>query len=316
MRETFKIKLNTDKLLANQEIGYNYINGFSHKERSTKIHYASVKDVNGKTIKVPVIKYKIFDGYEDIIHGFSTRKGGVSPAHLSSLNLSFSRGDREEFVMENHRRFAEACGYDYRKLVFSDQVHTTEIYQVTAEDAGKGITKVSDIKGIDGLVTNVPGIPLITFYADCVPLYFYDPVKKVVALAHSGWKGTVEKIGTKMIKKMTEIYGSNPEDIICAIGPSICQDCYEISKDVADKFKDEFKPENNKEMMIDKGNDKYQLDLHKACKYNFLEAGVLEKNIAMPDLCTCCNADLLFSHRKSRGMRGNLAAVIMLKDNV
>lgn len=313
--ETFKLKLNPDKLLANQEIGYNYINGYSFKNRSTKISYASVKDDAGKTIKVPVIKYKIFDEYDDIIHGFSTRKGGVSRAHLSSLNLSFTRGDRTENVMENHRRFGEACGYDYTRLVFSDQVHSTNIYEVTQKDIGKGIINESDIKGIDGLVTNVPGIPLITFYADCVPLYFYDPVKKVVGLAHSGWKGTVEKIGTKMINKMVDNYGSNPSDIICAIGPSICQDCYEISKDVADRFKDMFKPENNKQMMIDKGGDKYQLDLHKACKFNFMEAGVLEEHIAMPDLCTCCNDDLLFSHRKTRGMRGNLAAVIMLKDN-
>lgn len=316
MRETFKLKLNPDKLLSNQEIGYNYINGYSYKERNTKIYYESVEDKDGKTVKVPVIKYKIYSQYDDIIHGFSTRKGGVSNAFLSSLNLSFSRGDRVENVTENHRRFGEACGYDYKKLVFSDQVHSTEIYKVTKDDIGKGIIKESDIKGIDGLVTDVPGIPLITFYADCVPLYFYDPVKKVVALAHSGWKGTVEKIGTKMIKKMTEWYGSNPSDIICAIGPSICKDCYEISKDVADRFRDEFKPENNKEMMIDKGGDKYQLDLHKACKINFMEAGVLEEHIAMPDLCTCCNDDLLFSHRKSRGMRGNLAAVIMLKDNI
>ncbi len=314
MRETFKIKLNQDKILSNQEMGYNYINGFSFKDRSTKIHYQSVKDKAGKTIKVPVIRYKIFDDFDDMLHGFSTRKGGISHAHLSSLNLSFSRGDREEFVMENHRRFGEACGYDFRKLVFSDQIHTTEIYKVDENDIGKGISYTSDIKGIDGLVTNVPGIPLITFYADCVPLYFYDPVKKVVGLAHSGWKGTVEKIGTKMIEKMKEWYGSSPEDIICAIGPSICQDCYEISKDVADRFKDEFKPENNKEIMIDKGNDKYQLDLHKACRLNLLNAGVLEEHIAMPDLCTCCNADLLFSHRKSRGMRGNLGAVIMLKE--
>ncbi len=314
MRKVFKMKMNIDKILSNQEMKYNYIGGFSFDNRSTRIDYASVLDNEGKAVKVPVIKYKIYDEYEDIIHGFSTRKGGVSNAHLSSLNLSFSRGDRKEHVIENHRRFGDACGYDYKKLVFSDQVHTTEIHRVKEADTGKGIIKESDIKGIDGLLTDIPGIPLITFYADCVPNYFYDPVKKVVGLAHSGWKGTVEKIGSKMIDKMVEWYGSRPEDIVCAIGPSICQNCYEISKDVADKFKAEFKPENNKDIMIDKGNDKYQLDLHKACKINLLEAGILEEHIAMPDLCTCCNDDLLFSHRKTKGMRGNLAAVIMLKD--
>lgn len=247
-----------------------------------------------------------------VCHAFSTRLGGVSKEHLSSMNLSFHRQDDDAAVMENHRRFANAIGYDETKLVFSDQVHLTRIHKVTSEDCGKGIIKESDILEIDGLVTNEPGIPLITFFADCVPLYFYDPVKKVVALAHSGWKGTVHRIGKVMLEYMMSEYGSRPEDIICAIGPSICQDCYEISEDVAFEFKKEFKKEQYDDFMIDHKNGKFHLDLWKVNQYILLEAGILPEHLDVTDLCTCCNKDVLFSHRASHGLRGNLAAVIML----
>lgn len=262
---------------------------------------------------VPVIKYRIFDAYPELMTGFSTRLGGVSKEHLASMNLSFSRGDDRENVMKNHEIFAERCGYDFEKLVFSDQVHDIQIKNVNREDAGKGITKESDIKGIDGLVTDVKGIPLITFYADCVPLYFYDPVKKVVALAHSGWRGTVKKIGAVMVKRMADDYGSNPSDIICAIGPSICRSCYEVSLDVAEEFKAAYSEDIYNRIIDVKENGKFQLDLQLACFYNFLSAGVKEEHIAMPDICTCCNSDVLFSHRASGGKRGNLAAVAMIR---
>lgn len=262
---------------------------------------------------VPYIRYNIFDQYSNVIAGFSTRMGGVSQEHLSSMNLSFSRGDLRENVLENHKRLGETLGYDYKKLVFSDQVHDIKIKTVTEEDCGKGITKESDIKDTDGLITNVPYVPIMTFYADCVPLYFYDPVKKVIALAHSGWKGTVHKIGTCMVKRMQEEFSCKPEDILCAIGPSICQACYEVSEDVATAFKESYDEQHYDDLLIDKGNGKYQLDLHHACYLNFLQAGILVEHIAKPDFCTCCNSEKLFSHRASKGMRGNLAAVMMLK---
>ncbi|MGN0438000.1 MAG: peptidoglycan editing factor PgeF [Lachnospiraceae bacterium] len=254
---------------------------------------------------------------KDIVHGFSTRLGGVSKNHLSSMNLSFSRGDEKENVLENHKRFAKVIGYDEKKLVFSDQVHTTKIHKVGKEDAGKGIVTESDIKEIDGLVTNIPGIPLITFYADCVPLYFYDPVKKVVALAHSGWRGTIEEIGGKMVSFMEKEYGSKAADMICAIAPSICQSCYEVSSDVALQFKEKYsvyyENKDMTELLYKKENGKYQLNLHKACELTLLHAGILKEHLDITDLCTCCNPDIFFSHRASMGKRGNLAAVIMLQ---
>ncbi len=245
-------------------------------------------------------------------HGFSTRLGGVSKEHLGTMNLSFHRQDNEDDVRENHRRFARAIGYDETRLVFSDQVHLTNIKKVTEEDIGKGITVDTDIIEIDGLVTNVPNIPLITFYADCVPLFFYDTENKVIAMAHSGWKGTVAKTGRKMIEYMASEYGSKAENIICAVGPSICQDCYEVSEDVALEFENNFSKEQYNDFIINKGNGKYQLDLHKANRYILLDAGVLEENLDVTDICTCCNPEFLFSHRASNGMRGNLGAVMVL----
>lgn len=250
----------------------------------------------------------------ELVHAFSTRMGGVSKGYFSSMNLSFQRGDEAEAVMENHRRLAQAVGYPYEKLVFSNQVHTTKIHKVTEVDCGKGICRDSDIVGIDGLMTNVPGIPLMTFYADCVPLYFYDPKQRVVALAHSGWRGTVAGMGRVMVEAMKREYGSEPSDIVCAIGPSICQDCYEISGDVAEIFRNAFTEAACADIMRDDKNGHYHLNLWKANQYILLQAGITKEHLATTDICTCCNPKLLYSHRASHGKRGNLAAVIMLRD--
>lgn len=275
-------------------------------------HICKVNEKDG----VPYVTFPKLSEYDsEIVHAFSTRLGGVSKEHLSSMNLSFHRQDNEEAVMENHRRFAKALGYDEKKLVFSDQVHLTNFRKVTKEDCGKGITRESDIIGIDGLVTNEPGVPIMTFYADCVPLFFYDTVKKVIAMAHSGWRGTVEKIGAKMVSYMEKEYGSKSKDIVCAIAPSICQKCYEISEDVAMHFLGVFGTSYGNELLFAKENGKYQLNLHKACEITLLDAGILPEHLDVTDLCTCCNPDVFFSHRASHGMRGNLAGVMMIREN-
>lgn len=302
-RKRFELRTDASFMLRRNEHLQKYIEPYSFENRTTYFDYSDI----------PVIKYKIFDEFSNLITGFSTRLGGVSKAHLSSLNLSFSRGDDESNVLENHKRFAKAVGYDYERLVFSDQVHNTDIRVIESEeDAGKGIVKLSDIKETDGLVTNLTNIPIMTFYADCVPIYFYDKVNKVIGLAHSGWKGTVKNIAGKMIKTMQDRYGSDASDIICAIGPSICRKCYEVDDVVIDRIKESFSDDEIKQMVDVKGGGKYQLDLHLACRINLLNSGILTENIAMPDLCTCCNRNILYSHRASNGMRGNLAAVMML----
>lgn len=280
----------------------------------TYINDTKTCEINEKDNVTYITFPKLSQYSEDLMHGFSTRLGGVSKNHLGSMNLSFTRGDERENVLENHRRFANALEYDETQLVFSNQVHLTNFHKVTKEDCGKGITRESDILEIDGLVTDEPEIPLITFYADCVPLFFYDPMKKVIAMAHSGWKGTVERIGAKMISYMEEEYHSNPKDIVCAIAPSICQKCYEVSEDVALRFLDVFGDKYGDELLYKKENGKYQLNLHKACEITLLEAGITKEHLDITDICTCCNPEFLFSHRASNGMRGNLAGVMMLKE--
>lgn len=263
---------------------------------------------------VPYIQFKNLAATGIVRHGFSTRKGGVSTGIFSTMNLNFKRGDDPEAVMENYRRIADALDMRVEDMVLSDQTHTTNVRVVTEEDRGKGILKPQDYSDVDGMITNVTGLVLVTSYADCVPLYFVDPVKKAIGLSHSGWKGTVGHIGQKTVEKMQEVYGSNPEDIIAAIGPSICQSCYEVSEDVAEAFRANFTADEAEDILLDKGNGKYQLDLWKANWYVLTDAGILPEHLAVTDLCTACHPELLWSHRKTNGQRGGLSAFLSLID--
>ena len=232
------------------------------------------------------------------------------------MNLSFTRGDEESCVKENYRRISDAMGFDMNSIVTSDQTHTNNVRKVTEKDRGKGIVIPRDYTDTDGMITNVPGLVLATFYADCVPLYFADPANHAIGLSHSGWRGTVQKIGAVTIEKMSEEYGSNPKDLKVAIGPSICQECYEVSEDVIEEFEKKYTPEQMKEIAYcsDVPKKKYQLNLWKANELQFLDAGVKKENIHLSGLCTCCNPNLLFSHRASHGKRGNLGAFIYLRN--
>lgn len=263
---------------------------------------------------VPYIQFKNLSATGIVKHGFSTRKGGVSTGIFSSMNLNFKRGDDPDAVMENYRRMAAALNMRVEDMVLSDQTHTTNVRVITEEDRGKGILKPQDYSDVDGMITNVPGIVLVTSYADCVPLYFVDPVRKAIGLSHSGWKGTVGHIGQKTVWKMHEVYGSEPKDIVAAIGPSICQSCYEVSDDVAEAFRANFTADEAADILLDKGNGKYQLDLWKANWYVLADAGILPEHLSVTDLCTACHPDLLWSHRKTNGQRGGLSAFLSLID--
>ena len=265
-----------------------------------------------KNNELPIITFRSFEKFDGVTHGFTTRLGGVSKGIFSSMNLSFQRGDNYEDVMKNYEIIADYIGYPVNKFVASHQTHTTNIRVVTENDCGKGIIFERDYEDIDGLVTNVPGIVLFTYYADCVPLYFFDEKNRVIALAHSGWKGTVGKIGKVMVEKMCAEFGSRPDDIFCAIGPSICQNCYEVSGDVAEEFMRNFSENEWKSFIKDGRPGKYQLNLWEANRKIFLEAGILEAHIENREICTCCNKERLFSHRGLNGKRGNLAAFMAL----
>lgn len=261
----------------------------------------------------PYLEYPMFRETGIVKHGFSTRIGGVSKGCFSSLNLSFTRGDEEEAVRENFRRIGSAMGIRCEDMVFTHQTHTTNVRVVTEADKGCGIVKPRTYSDVDGLVTDIPGICLVAFYADCVPLYFVDPVKKVIGLSHSGWRGTVGKIGKVTVETMCREFKSRPEDILAAVGPSICQDCYEVSEDVILEFQKTFSRELWKDIFYRKENGKYQLNLWEANRQILLGAGILPEHISMPNLCTCCNPEFLYSHRASQGKRGNLGAFLGIK---
>lgn len=267
--------------------------------------------------KIPVLTFPLIRETGVAEGVFTTRLGGVSgqekgQEHLSSLNLSFTRGDRPENVRENFRRVADELGVTADRFVFTDQTHTDHVRVVTEADAGCGLTRERTYQDIDALVTDVPGLVLSVFVADCVPVAVVDPVRRTIGLAHSGWRGTVAGITEKMIRCMTAQYGSDPKDLVCAIGPSICRDCYEISEDVAEQFARAFAGHES-EILTDKHNGHYQLDLWKANELVLRRAGVPAAHISVTGICTCCNKEVLFSHRGAHGMRGNLGAFLMLR---
>lgn len=262
---------------------------------------------------VTYLTYPAFEEYPQFLHGFSTRLGGVSQGIYTSMNLSFTRGDEEAHVRENYRRFAHALGFALEDIVTSDQTHTTNVRAVTEKDRGKGITRTRDYRDVDGMITDVPGLVLATFYADCVPLFFIDPVRRAVGLSHSGWRGTAGRMGEVTVRKMQETYGCRPEHIYAAVGPSICQECYEVSEDVIVQFQGAFSEKEWDRLFYRKSNGKFQLNLWEANRIILLEAGIAPEHISMPNLCTCCNPDFLFSHRASQGKRGNLGAFLGIR---
>lgn len=273
----------------------------------------SVKGKNGEVAELPLLHYPLLEKTGIVEHCFSTRMGGVSEGIYGCMNFSFTRGDKPEAVIENYRRLAQTFGKTPDDFVCTDQTHTTTVRRVGRKEAGFGVTRDREYTDVDGLITNEPGVILSTFYADCVPLYFVDPVHKAVGLSHSGWRGTVGRMGQKTLEAMRESFGTNASDVIAAIGPSICQDCYEISEDVANHFYEEFLGHGD-EILINKGNGKYQLNLWKTNEIIMLEAGIKPEHLAVTNICTCCNPNVLFSHRASHGKRGNLGAFLMLKE--
>ncbi len=276
-------------------------------------HESRMQMKRNRTGEVEYLTFPLLEQTGMVRHLFSTRIGGVSKGIYSTMNLSYTRGDEKEAVDENFRRTAEILGCKLEDMVCSDQTHTVNLRVTGRADGGKGILYPKDYSDVDGLLTDEPGIVLATFYADCVPLYFVDTKRRAVALAHSGWRGTVARMGRCVTEKMREVYGTDPADLTAAIGPSICQACYEVSEDVAEAFVREFRrPGQESRILEAKGGGKYQLNLWRANEIILQEAGIDPERIQVTDLCTCHNSDYLFSHRASQGRRGNLGAFLGL----
>jgi len=274
--------------------------------------------INSTNLKINTdgeLCYITFPSFEKtgiLRHAFSTRLGGVSTGMYSTMNLSFSNGDNLSSVKENFMRICNTIGVDFRKCVVSKQTHTVNLRVVDESDVGKGVTRDRDYDDVDGLVTNIPGVVLVTQFADCVPLLFCDPINKVIAASHAGWRGTVGKIGALTVQKMHDVFGSNPQDIIVGIAPSIMQCCFEVDEPVYKEFCN-LGTVNTEDICEHKDNNKYNIDLQKTNKIILENAGIKPENITVTDLCTKCHADIFHSHRATGGKRGNLAAFISLK---
>ena len=273
-------------------------------------------DINSKTMKlnennsVYFLTYNKLSEIDFINHAFSTRLGGVSSGIFESMNLSFEHDDFDT-VTENYKRFCDAAGFNFDTLVASSQDHNTFVRVCTKENVGVGIYKPKDIKSVDALVTNERGVTLVTYYADCTPLFFVDVKNKAVGLAHAGWRGTVGEIGKKVIDTMVENYGTDPADLVCAIGPAISKCCYEVDKACADNFY-ALNLDDSK-FITPKSDGKFMIDLLECNRQILVRAGVKEENITLSDLCTKCNCDLLWSHRATAGKRGTMSAFMTIK---
>ena len=240
------------------------------------------------------------------INGFTRRSGGVSRGKIEGFNFGFRVGDEPENVLENYKLLAEDMGFDIRRAVCARQTHTDNIRIVTSADCGKGIFQVdSDIRDTDGLITAERGVALIIFTADCVPLLLCDPVKKIAAASHAGWRGTAQNIGGKTVRLMREKFGCDPSDIIAAIGPSIGPCCFEVDRATAENFDEKYR--------IPKPNDKFHVDLWAANRDMIAAEGVRVGNIFVSEECTICNSDKYYSYRTHKEHTGRQVAFIAIK---
>lgn len=257
-------------------------------------------------------------GYPEITAGFTCRQGGTGSAPYDSLNCALHVGDEVEVVLKNRTRLAESLGFTLEDWTCGEQTHGSDIAVITDKDRGRGrLDRVSAFQSTDGMITNVPGVLLTSFYADCVPLYFYDPVNRAVGLAHAGWKGTVAEIAAVTIQALQKTYGSHPEHILAAIGPSIGDCCYEVDDYVMNHIR---RLEAECGAFADGGqvlytpstadNTKSMLNLKEMNRRIMIKAGILPTHIECTTWCTSCNTDMFFSYRAEHGVTGRMTSWI------
>ena len=244
-------------------------------------------------------------------HGFSTRAGGVSSGPCATLNFGYLCEENQENVRQNYFIFCRALGLNAEHLVLTHQTHTTNIRTVTTADRGKGLLKVRDYTDIDGLVTDLPDTPLVIVSADCVPILFADPVRRVIGGVHAGWQGTLHEIATKMVERMVNAFGCDPANIRAAMGPSIGPCCYEVGQEVFQRFQAHPLLQKS-DCLIQTLDGRYFIDLGESNRIFLLAAGLNNAHIHNAALCTKCHNDIFFSHRGQQGKKGLLAAMISL----
>lgn len=244
-----------------------------------------------------------------IKHAFFTRYGGVSSGDFESLNLRLSCDDDKNKVLENFSIAASFVGGSSEKIARTYQRHTDNIMSVTE---GHGPESVPDPEGVDAIMTDRRDVVLTVFYADCQPILLYDRKQSIIAAIHAGWRGIIKELPHKTLEKMREVYGTDPADIIAAIGPSICRGCFETDDDVPEATLSVY-GERVREYVYRKGS-KWHVDLKNITYISLIESGVMPYNIDFSNSCTKCNGEELFwSHRKHGEARGVQGAMIRLK---
>ena len=245
-----------------------------------------------------------------VAHGFSTRLGGVSGGMWTSLNLGVGQGDDPDHVRENYHRFFAAIGGSEKRLAMSNQVHGAAVRTITTADLHTDPYNKVGYEA-DGLMTDLPGVALVVYCADCIPILFYDPVRRCAAAVHAGWRGTAAGIATAAVDRMKNVYGSRPEDILAAIGPGIGPDCFETHEDVPNAMTAALGTGVLRHIRI-KENGKFAVDLKAINAMRLEHAGLSPEHIAVSALCTSCDPDRFWSHRKLGTNRGTMAAAIQL----
>ena len=277
-----------------------------------------IKDYKSGNHTVPLIESPLLQEIRGLRHGFSTRKGGVSKEHLSSLNLGFNLGDEREKVLENFRILGSLFEAKPEDFVLTQQTHSVNVRHVGREDRGTGIFREREYTDVDALMTDEEGVILSAFSADCVPILFYDKGHRAIASCHSGWRGTHGRILARVIEAMQREFSSKPEEIYIAIGPSICKNCYEVSEDVGEAFLDAFpalrEMTKNASPIERVSEEKFHIDLWELNRWIALENSIPAENISVSGYCTMERPDLFFSHRYSQGKRGVQGAFIGLSE--
>ena len=248
-----------------------------------------------------------------LIHAISTRSGGVSSGSYKSLNLSFHVGDEQKNVIRNYQILSRALGFNLSSLATCQQIHHNAVALVDKNNFEKDcFLPQNTIPETDALVTDVPGITLMTRYADCVPLFFYDPKTHTIAIAHAGLKGTLAHIARKTVEVLVNEYHCKPEHILTAIGPSIGPCCYQIGSTTADEAVKELS--SGQECLKEGSEGNIYFNLWKANEKQLKDTGIKDDHLHCAGLCTSCNTDLFFSYRKEKKVTGRFGALIGLRE--
>jgi polyphenol oxidase len=251
--------------------------------------------------------------FPNLVAGFTTKHGGVSKEQFGTLNFGFHVGDEPEDVCQNRKVLAGILDFPVNQWVGAEQIHQTAIQKVSREDCGKGsLTYDNSVKKTDGFYTNESGVLLTLCYADCVPLYFIDPKTRIIGTAHAGWKGTVAGIGAEMVSHM-ESEGAKSSDILAVIGPSICEKCYIVDEPVISQVQNRLEAIGKKPYNRIRENQFY-LDLKELNKLILIDAGIRNEHISITNLCTNCNHEEFFSHRKDSGKTGRMISFMGWKE--